>query len=306
MRSKLSLLVLAVAFCNFGLLAQERPRAAVKEPVRKEGRVTERSAHPRGEEAKEKAREKAKETEGAIPDDERMRARREELRRKFDGDGDEAGRGKAGGEKAEGEKREPWTHDEHKKRMAERREAMGKAWQRFQQEHPQAAKRILEKADANGDGTVDEAERMNAMQALREKRWIDREARERWHEFERKHPDLCERMKERADRDDDGKVDLRERHEMRERAHDRRDERHDDRQELREDRRERRDDRRDLREDRRDLRQDVREGDRKEVRQGVKELREDHRELRDDRREIRDDHRDLRNDKPAPRQPARR
>lgn len=126
---------------------------------------------------------------------------------------------------------------------------MRQSWDEFAAEHPEAAARILDKADRNDDGEVDLHERRAAVLRYHEERWhyfvrrhpglaaelarggVERarakadtdgsgtlETAERlaarramekaaWERFAREHPEQAKLMKEKADRDQDGKID---------------------------------------------------------------------------------------------------
>jgi hypothetical protein len=192
---------------------------------------------------------------------------------------------------------------------------------RFLEEHPEVAERMKAKADANGDGMLDEEEKAAAREWVRQVHEEHmRERHERWLEFKSKHPEAAARIEAKADRNGDGTVDRHERwdtirelrderwlefernhpkaaKELKERADTNDDgkvgprERHEARKEVRENvrerRAERREERKDAREERRDERKDVRE----ERREGREERREDRRDARQDRREVRQERR---------------
>lgn len=126
---------------------------------------------------------------------------------------------------------------------------MRQSWDEFAAEHPEAAARILDKADRNDDGEVDLHERRAAVLRYHEERWhyfvrrhpglvadlarggVDRarakadtdgsgtlETAEKlaarramekaaWERFAREHPEQARLMKEKADRDQDGQID---------------------------------------------------------------------------------------------------
>jgi hypothetical protein len=79
-------------------------------------------------------------------------------------------------------------------------------WQLLEQ-HPNLRARLREKADQNGDGVVDETEREEAFQILRERREEKRGQRqERLEEWSANHPAISDRI----DRNDDGTIGRRE------------------------------------------------------------------------------------------------
>lgn len=67
-------------------------------------------------------------------------------------------------------------------------------WAQFAARHPEAAARILARADRNGDGDVDGRERMVAMEIWRQLRTDDEGAEQRIQAFLDRHPNVTERL----------------------------------------------------------------------------------------------------------------
>ncbi|HEX6813031.1 MAG TPA: hypothetical protein VF384_15510 [Planctomycetota bacterium] len=99
-------------------------------------------------------------------------------------------------------------------------------WRAFERKHPEAAKRVLAKADADHDGEIGHAERHAALAAMTE--WRREHVQEDWKDFAEEHPEAAKKLRKEIDKDGDGKLELAERELAHKRMHACRAEGHDE------------------------------------------------------------------------------
>ncbi|MFY9342004.1 MAG: hypothetical protein WAT39_05925 [Planctomycetota bacterium] len=78
-------------------------------------------------------------------------------------------------------------------------------WKSFAARNPEASRRMLAKADTDGDGELSPAERKAAHEAMTQ--WRREHVQDDWQQFVAEHPEAAKKMKAEIDKNGDGKID---------------------------------------------------------------------------------------------------